>query len=162
MKFYPHGMEKYTMARVSNAERTQAAEYIKRAIRADLAQVREEFDPKIQAMREAVRAEVDKETGFSKIRKRIKKYEDQIAKFRDQIAAMEEELGIAVGYESGWGNTREKSFEAMVTEKFDALFDESEIGAVINALKEELAGVDQEVFLATTHEDLASLVRERI
>jgi hypothetical protein len=145
---------------ISKADRTAAEGFIRQSLTAKLIELNE--SEYMGNMRKEAKEEVDKAIEYSKTLKKAKLLKtrmDKLAVERDELLGKLDEL-LGKSSKSGWRWERAGAFEEAVEAQLVADLRDSELGEDILYVKNRLSSLSKTVFLATTHEDLADLVRE--
>lgn len=148
------------MARVSKAERDQATRFIKESLQGKIKSIEE--DPEISDLRDRARELVLEEVQYEATLKRAEDLSEEIKaldKTREElIDGLKKALGRNKNHDWRWDY--ETGIRETTEVKFLELLEEHPLGSDLRRLKDEAKEVERKVFMQTTHEDLADLVRE--
>lgn len=138
------------MARITQKEREEASGYIKQTIKEKIEEVEVRYGPELERLREEAAEQIEDEY---QIQHRL----DMIMDHKLEVERLEKELCQLLECSRPYqaSEYRDKLVEA----RAQALAFHTDVGTELRTLRNRLSKVGRDVFLATTHESLAAMVR---
>jgi hypothetical protein len=143
------------MARISKADRLQAEQFIRESLKSKIDKLA--GNPGIVKARQKAMKAHDKHIGYTQIKEQIEAHREEIAEL---VELLEKSIKEYSWNPSGWSWDYDKEYQRQLEEVGKAAEADTLDGKEIAELEGQLRDVSKAVFLATTHEDLAELVRE--
>ena len=146
------------MARISKSDRDQATDIVKRKLTKWVEILEDHHRADMEALRKEAEKRVDRRFSFTK---RM----DRVDKLRSQARDIEENLLEEMGpcKQNGWRTPGlHDKFKHQCDLEYENLLGETDYGADMKTIKQRIEQAKDRIFLATSHNDLVSIIEELI